>query len=152
MKDGNAMMHDCRLQKFFSTFSLAVLLVVQMPSNAAAETLDQAWAAALAADHSLKASRDNSAAVGRQLAAAKTARLPSLEMDADYVALSELPTLKADLLGQSFQIPLMQRNGAVYNATERCRFTRVDASSTASPQPPLHFKQPGLARPLLSNT
>ena len=111
------MMHDCRLQKFLSIFSLAVLLVTQMTTNAAAETLEQAWAAALAADHGLTASRDNSAAAGSQLEAAKTARLPSLEMNADYVALSELPTLKADLLGQSFQIPLMQRNGAVYSAT-----------------------------------
>ena len=74
------MMHDYRLQKFLSVFSLAGLLVAQMASNAAAETLEQAWAAALAADHGLKASRDNSAAAGKQLAAAKTARLPSLEM------------------------------------------------------------------------
>jgi outer membrane protein TolC len=111
------MMHDYRLQKFSNVFSLAILLVALMTTTAAAETLEQAWAAALAADHGLKASRDNSAAAGKQLAAAKTARLPFLEMGGDYVALSELPTLKADLLGQSFQIPLMQRNGAVYNAT-----------------------------------
>ena len=111
------MMHDYRSQKFLGVFTLVGLLAALMASNAAAETLEQAWAAALAADHGLKASRDNSAAAGKQLAAAKTARLPSLEMGGDYVALSELPTLKADLLSQSFHIPLMQRNGAVYNAT-----------------------------------
>jgi outer membrane protein len=111
------MMHDCRLQKFLSIFSLAILLVMQMATNAAAETLEQAWAAALAADHGLKASRLNTAAADRQLSAAKAARLPSAGMSADYIAVTELPSLKADLLGQSFQIPLLQRNGAVYNAT-----------------------------------
>ncbi len=56
------MMHNYRLRKSSCVLSLAGLLVALMPSNAAAETLEQAWAAALAADHGLKASRHNSAA------------------------------------------------------------------------------------------
>ncbi len=114
---GNTMMHDYRLHKDLRNFLLAILLVAQMTSSAAAENLEQAWAAALAADHGLKASRDNSAAAGKQLAAVKAAHLPSVEMDADYIAVAELPTLKANLLGQSFQIPLAQRNSAVYSTT-----------------------------------
>jgi outer membrane protein TolC len=111
------MMHDYRSQKCLGVFTLMGLLAALMASNAAAETLEQAYAAASAADHGLKASRDDSAAAGKQLAAAKAAHLPSAEMDADYVAVGELPALKANLLGQSFQIPLAQRNSAVYSAT-----------------------------------
>ena len=106
-----------RLYKASRAVLLAALVTSQMTSLASAETLEQAWAAALAADHGLKASRQNTAAADRQLAAAKAARLPSAGMSADYIAVTELPSLKADLLGQSFQIPLLQRNGAVYNAT-----------------------------------
>ena len=111
------MMHDYRSQKFLGVFTLVGLLAALMASNAAAETLEQAWAAALAADHGLKASRDNSAAAASQLAAAKSAHLPALETGADYFALTNLPELKADLLSQSFQIPLAQRNSVVYDAT-----------------------------------
>jgi outer membrane protein len=111
------MMHNYRLRKSSCVLSLAGLLVALMASNAAAETLEQAWAAALAADHGLRASRDNSAAAASQLAAAKSARLPVLATGADYFALTNLPELKADLLSQSFQIPLAQRNSVLYDAT-----------------------------------
>jgi outer membrane protein TolC len=111
------MMHNYRSRKFLGVFTLAGLLMALVASNAAAETLEQAWAAAVAADHGLKASRDNSAAAASQLAAAKAARLPSLETGADYIGVTELPALKADLLNQTFQIPLAQRNGVTYNAT-----------------------------------
>lgn len=110
-------MRDHRLQKFIGALSWAGLFVALTASYAAAETLEQAWTAALAVDHGLKASRDNSAAAGRQLAAAKAAHLPSLEMGAGYVALTDLPTLNANLLGQSFQIPVAQRNSAAYSTT-----------------------------------
>lgn len=113
------MMHKYCLRKAFRTFSLAVLLIEPLASNVTAqnsrETLDEAWAAALTVDHSLKAARDNSAAAGKELEAAKAARLPSVEMNTDYVAATELPALKADLLNQSFEIPVAQRNGAIFS-------------------------------------
>jgi outer membrane protein TolC len=111
------MMHDYHLRKKSYVFSLAGLLVAVMASNAAAETLEQAWTIARDADHGLKASRDNSVAAANQLAAAKSARLPVLSMGANYFALTNLPELKADLLSQSFQIPLAQRNSVLYDAT-----------------------------------
>jgi outer membrane protein TolC len=111
------MMHDYRLWKNSCVFSLAGLLVAVMASNVAAETLEQAWTIARDADHGLKASRDNSVAAANQLAAAKSARLPVLATGADYIALTNLTELKADLLSQSFQIPLAQRNSVLYDAT-----------------------------------
>jgi outer membrane protein TolC len=111
------MMHSYRLWKSSCVLSLAGLLVAVMASNAAAETLEQAWTIARDADHGLKASRDNSAAAASELAAAKSARLPVLATGVDYFALTNLPELKADLLSQSFQIPLAQRNSVLYDAT-----------------------------------
>jgi outer membrane protein TolC len=111
------MMNNYRLRKNSCVFSLAGLLVAVMASNAAAENLEQAWTIARDADHGLKASRDNSAAAASQLAAAKSARLPVVATGVDYFALTNLPELKADLLSQSFQIPLAQRNSVLYDAT-----------------------------------
>lgn len=110
-------MHGRGFCNYLSALALAILLVVSAPASAAGETLKEAWVAALAADHNLKASRDNSAAAAKQLAAAKAARLPILGMGAGYAAVAELPTLNADLMNETFQIPMGQRNSAVYNTT-----------------------------------
>jgi outer membrane protein TolC len=118
---GDTIVHGRSFYGYVSGFVLAVLILGQITSSAAAqtsaETLQQAWDIALNADHGLKASRDTTAAARSQLAAAKAARLPSLNVDADYLAVSKLPELKADLLGQSFQIPVAQRNGVIASSS-----------------------------------
>src|SRR6516165_4490949 len=118
---GDIIVHDRSFYRYLSAFALAILVAGQMTVRVAAqtsaETLQQAWDTALNADHGLKASRDTTAAARSQLAAAKAARLPSLNVDADYLAVSKLPELKADLLGQSFQIPVAQRNGVIASSS-----------------------------------
>lgn len=114
-------MHDRSFFRYFGAFLLTILVLGQLTGSVAAqtppETLQQAWDIALNADHGLKASRDTTAAARSQLAAAKAARLPSLSVDADYLAVSELPELKTSLLNQSFQIPVAQRNGVIASSS-----------------------------------
>jgi outer membrane protein TolC len=64
----------------------------------------------------LRASRENTAAAASQLEAAQSTRLPSVSLEAGYTALDNTPTSKADLLGQSLQMPVAQRESVVYKA------------------------------------
>ncbi|MFZ2828804.1 MULTISPECIES: TolC family protein [Hydrogenophaga] len=48
--------------------------------------------------------------------AAKSARLPNVALEAGYTALNETPAAQVDLLGQSLQMPLAQRESAAYRA------------------------------------
>ena len=55
------------------------------------ETLEDAWQIALNADRRLEASQWNSSAAASSLAAARAERLPSVNLGADYIALSQEP-------------------------------------------------------------
>ncbi|MFZ2950084.1 MAG: TolC family protein [Desulfuromonadaceae bacterium] len=93
---------------------LAGLASTLLAGNAAAESLQQAWETALAVNHTLRASRENSAAAANLFEAAKSGRLPNVVLEAGYFVLDNTPELKAQLAGQSMQIPLAQQNGATY--------------------------------------
>ncbi|WP_114973418.1 TolC family protein [Rhodoferax ferrireducens] len=95
---------------------LAALAAALLASNAAAESLQQAWDTALTVDRGLKASRESSAAAASLLEAAKSARLPNMALEAGYTALGETPAAKVDFFGQSLQMPLAQRDSAAYRA------------------------------------
>ena len=71
------------------TVFLLAHLVVTIP--AAGETLEAAWAASLAADHSLKAGEKTIEAARSDLQAAKSARLPTLHLSSGYTFLNEEP-------------------------------------------------------------
>jgi len=62
--------------------------------NEPEETLDDAWRIALSVDRRLEASQWNLSAASRNLAAVRAERFPSLNVGADYIALSEEPGFK----------------------------------------------------------
>ncbi len=95
---------------------LAALVAGLLAGTASAESLQQAWDAALAANRGLKASRENTAASAELLEAARSARLPNVAIEAGCTALDNTPAFKADLLGQSLQMPMAQRNSTAYKA------------------------------------
>jgi len=106
------MMYDRR------TACTALLLVsLVTPLSIQAETLEQAWAIALEADHGLKAVKENSAAAAEQLAAAKSARLPNLSVAAGYTAMENDLAAKASLGGVNVDVPMGERESHSYQAT-----------------------------------
>ncbi|MFZ2393806.1 TolC family protein, partial [Rhodoferax sp.] len=107
------MNRSIKVRRLFPLVGLAAALLA---GNAAAESLQQAWDAALAVDRGLKASRENTAAAASLLAAAKSARLPNVALEAGYTALGETPAAQVDFFGQSLQMPLAQRDSAAYRA------------------------------------
>ena len=110
------MRRHIRSRKLSGVLPLAGLVAVLMAGHASAESLQQAWDTALAADRGLKASRRNTAAAENLLEAAKSARLPNVTLEAGYTALDNTPAVKADFFGQSLQIPLSQKDSAAYKA------------------------------------
>ncbi|HMM45722.1 MAG TPA: TolC family protein [Candidatus Macondimonas sp.] len=104
------------MKKFRGMLPLAGLAAVLLAGNAAAESLQQAWDTALAADRSLKATRENTAAAADLLEAAKSARLPNVALEAGYTALDQTPAAKAEFFGQSLQMPLAQKESGAYKA------------------------------------
>ena len=107
------MNHSIQVRRLLSLVGLAAAMLA---GNAAAESLQQAWDTALAVDRGLKASREGTAAATSLLEAAKSARLPNVALEAGYTALNETPAAQVDLLGQSLQMPLAQRESAAYKA------------------------------------
>lgn len=104
------------IQRLRGVLPLAGLAAVLLAGNAAAESLQQAWDTALAADRGLKAARENTAAAASLLEAARSSRLPNVSLEAGYTALDNTPAFRADLLGQSLQMPMAQRESAAYKA------------------------------------
>lgn len=82
-----------------------------------AETLDDAWLAALQADQRVEASRWNVGAAESSLGAARAERFPAMKLGSDYYALSDQPTFVATLpvLGTA-ELPFLNRNGAGFQA------------------------------------
>ena len=109
----NSAHHPKRLRGLLPLAGLAAALLA---GNAAAESLPQAWDTALAVDRGLKAARENTAAAESLLEAARSSSLPSVSLEAGYTALDNTPAFRADLLGQSLQIPMAQQDSAAYKA------------------------------------
>jgi outer membrane protein TolC len=89
-------------------------LALVIASFAGAETLEQAWQEALTANRGLKAFRENTAAAAGMAAAAKTSRLPTLDVNAGYQSLDNEQALDANILGQRVDVPLLEDNGFHY--------------------------------------
>jgi outer membrane protein TolC len=108
------MRQNNRSQKLRGFLPLALLITALLAGNAAAESLQEAWDTALAVSHSLKASRENTAATASLLEAAKSARIPNITLEAGYSVLDNTPEMQADLLGQSLQLPVAPQNSAAF--------------------------------------
>lgn len=95
---------------------LVGLATVLLAGNAVAESMQQAWDTALAADLGLKASRESTASAAEMVNAAKSSRLPNVALEAGRVILEEAPAFNVDVLGQSLQFPVMQSDSTAYRA------------------------------------
>jgi outer membrane protein TolC len=81
--------------------------------QAAPETLEDAWLAALRGDQRIEASRWNYSAAESGLAAARSEYLPSLNLGADYLMLSQQPTYNLNLPPlPTIGMPLAERDSA----------------------------------------
>lgn len=77
-----------------------------------AETLEDAWTAALTANHQIKAAQANSDVSQEQLQAAQGQNLPELNVGTSYTQYNETPSAKTTIGGQSAQFA-MQQDGSV---------------------------------------
>ena len=90
----------------FLWLSLCLATTVQ------AETLDEAWTAALNANHQIKAAQVNTDVSQEQLQAAQGQNLPELNVGTSYTQYNETPSAKTRIGGQSAQFA-MQQDGSV---------------------------------------
>lgn len=97
--------------QFYCVIVTAVLIAT-LPARA--ETLKEAWETALAVDHTLKASEQNTAAAAQQVNAAKSARLPSLNLDAGYTVLNAEPGAKAKFGGSIVEFATGEKSALTY--------------------------------------
>ena len=99
------------------------LLVVSLAGSLgteaiAAETLDDAWRAAMAANHERSAAQRDTAAAALAVQAAERLRWPSMGMDAAYTQLNTTPAVRGSLplipggATQSFELPQQERGYA----------------------------------------
>lgn len=85
-------------------------------SGAQQETLAEAWLIALGGDQRVEASRWNLSAAQSTWAAAKAERLPSLKMGADYLALSEQPSVSVNIPSlPTMSMPMFQQDSAGFH-------------------------------------
>ena len=77
------------------------------------ETLEDAWAAALATDPRLAAQERSRVAAGHSLAAAEAERLPSVSLDGSYQVRSAAPAFRFDAPGlpEAARFPFSQKEG-----------------------------------------
>ncbi len=80
------------------------LITLFTAAQALAETLEDAWAVALASDQHLQAVRTETVAASEQRAAAKANRMPKLEFDSTFTQLDSTPAL--DLGALSSLLPI----------------------------------------------
>jgi len=85
------------IRRYYCLILSLFLLFLILPSLAKAETLEEAWRTALAANQSLQASRKMTESAQQNLAAAKGARLPGLTVQSGYTVLDNEPAFKVDL-------------------------------------------------------
>jgi len=103
------------LKNIFTTSTFLILSVL-VPTQTVAETLEQAWQAALSIDHTLKSVQQNTQASLHQLESAKAARLPSVSINAGYSVLDDTPTTQVPFGGGVAQFPLAERESLSYQA------------------------------------
>lgn len=94
----------------------ALLVGCLLSGSAGAETLQQAWEAALTADRGVRAAQQNTAAAASLVQAAEAARLPGVSLEAGYTALDNAPTSRVELGGASQQFAVAQRESYAYRA------------------------------------
>ncbi len=82
------------------------LLLLAMPAVSRAESLQDAWNAALAANQGLQATQNGSASAQRGLAAAKAERTPTVTTLNAYTWLNTSPTFKSSLSLPGSSAPL----------------------------------------------
>jgi outer membrane protein TolC len=81
------------------------------------ESLDDAWRIALSIDQRIAAGDFNASAAEHSLAAANAERLPSLNLGANCLAMSDQLAIKANVPGlPSTQLPFMSRDSLGFNA------------------------------------
>jgi outer membrane protein TolC len=73
-----------------------------------AETLEQAWNAAIGNNHQIKSAEADTHASEQQLYSAQGQRLPDLTVASGYTQLNESPAAKANFLGQTAQFTTSQ--------------------------------------------
>ena len=93
-----------------------VIISSALPLCATAETLEQAWVEALAADHGLQAIRENTVASEHQLQAAKAARLPNINLASGYTMLEKAPFAIASIGGNALSVQMGERESLSYQA------------------------------------
>ena len=81
-------------------------------TNVCAENLDDAWAAALNANHKIKTAQANTEASQEQLQAEQGKNLPELNVGSSYTQFNETPSAKTSIEGKSAQFA-MQQDGSV---------------------------------------
>ncbi len=90
----------------FLWLSLCLATTVQ------AETLEEAWTAALNTNHQIKTAQANTDVSQEQLQAAQGANLPELNVGSSYTQYNETPSAKTNIGGQSARFA-MQQDGSV---------------------------------------
>ncbi|MDD2863237.1 MAG: TolC family protein [Methylococcales bacterium] len=87
-------------------------LCLCLATTTQAETLDDAWTAALNANHQIKTAQANTDVSQEQLQAAQGQNLPELNVGTSYTQYNETPSAKTTIGGQSAQFA-MQQDGSV---------------------------------------
>ena len=83
-----------------------------LTANSYAETLEEAWTAALNSNHQIKAAQANIDSSQEELNAAQGAYLPQLNVNSSYTQFDETPSAKTSISGQTAQFA-MQQDGSV---------------------------------------
>lgn len=83
----------------------STLFLAGLPPAVSAENLDDAWRAALSANHRLAAQSESTAAAERQLDSARATRLPTLSIDASYYALDNAPSVRNSMSSVGLPLP-----------------------------------------------
>jgi outer membrane protein len=98
---------------------LSAFFISSMPASSAfAETLNDAWNAALAVDHRLQASRKMTESSQFSLSAAQASRLPSLTIESSYAILNHAPTTIVDFANQPVrEFPVSEDKSLSYATT-----------------------------------
>ena len=77
--------------------TILCILYPLLPSATSAETIEDAWKAAIGSDNRLQASRKNTESLKQTLEARQSERLPSLFLDSAYTVLNEPPSAVVNL-------------------------------------------------------
>ncbi len=102
------------IHQISSGLAFAVLATFIFPlGKCRAETLEDAWQAALAADQQLEAGRWQASAAQRGLYAAQAERLPSVDGTATYYAMDNPVGVAATLPSGAMTLNFLQREGAM---------------------------------------